>query len=152
MNVARLVFAGGVTACVLMANAQATTIARVTLPQMEKHATVVFVGRVTSARRVPLAGPLPATRYGFEVERLLRGGPTRSIHLTLHDLPGMPQPLGRGRRYLVFATPIHFAAREWRLGLLGYHQGSYRMLGDLRAANDSNGAVVLSRLAQRLSR
>ena len=90
----RVVFAIGVAACVLTANAQATTIARVTLPQMEHRATVVFVGQATSARRVPLAGPLPATRYGFEVERVLRGGPTRSIHLTLQDLPAMPVPLG----------------------------------------------------------
>lgn len=146
----RVVFATGVAASVLVANAEATTIARVTLPRMEQQATVVFVGHVTSVRRVPLPGPLPATRYGFEVERLLRGGPTRSIHLTLQDLPGLPVPLGLGNRYLVFAAPIHFAAREWRLGLFGYHQAAYRMLGDLRAANDSNGTVVLSHLQQRL--
>lgn len=147
-----LVLAAAVAASVLAADAEATTIARVTLPEMERQATVVFVGEVSTARRVPLPGSLPATRYGFKIERTLRGGPTRSIHLTVHDLPGMPTPLGLGHRYLVFAAPIHFAQREWRLGLFGYHQASYRMLGDLQAVNESNGIVVLSRLEQRMRR
>lgn len=137
---------------VLAASAGATTLARVTLPQMESTSTVVFVGVFESAERTRLGG-LPSVRYRVRTERFLRGGPSQRVHLSTLDVPGISLGVEPGRRYLVFAERRWFGrAREERLTATGYYQGVYRMLGRATATNDLNGVVSLERLAARLRR
>ena len=137
-------------ALALIPCAGATTIARVTLPQMERSSTVVFVGTFVAADRTDLGG-LTGSRYRFRVERFLRGGPATTVHLSVPSFPGLELGVEQGERYLVFAERRPFGpAREQRLTATGYYQGVYRMLGDLRAVNEHNGSVTLQRLADRL--
>lgn len=148
----RLAGALALVALVLTASAGATSIARVTLPQMERASTVVFVGELTSERHVKIGG-YQGRRYGLRVERFLRGGRAETVHLSVVDLPGLSLGLKPEERYLVFAEPRRFGTeREERLTPVGYYQGVYRVLDDARAENDSNGTVELERLRSRLRR
>jgi hypothetical protein len=132
--------------------AGATTIARVTLLQMEGSASVVFVGVFESAHRAPL-GERPGVRYRIRVERFLRGGPADTVHLWTLDIPGIALGVEQGQRYLVFAERRRFGrTRQARLTASGYHQGVYRVLDDTRASNVSNGEVDLRRLPAELRR
>ena len=141
----------GLAALVLTTPADATSIERVTLPQMERSATVVFVGRAVAHRPLRVGASLGGVRYRFEAVRFLRGGPTRVVHLTFPELPGLSTGVVLGRRQLVFAEPRRFgAARERRLTASGYPQGVYLRVAAGRFANGANGAVRLDRLARRL--
>jgi hypothetical protein len=134
------------------ASAGATTLARVTLPQMERSSSVVFVGVFESAERIDLGGN-PGVRYRLRAERFLRGGASERVHLSTVEAAGLALGVERGRRYLVFAERRRFGpARESRLTATGYHQGVYRLLGGGTATNDLNGAVSLERLSARLRR
>lgn len=148
----RIAGALALAALVSATAAGATSIARVTLPQMKRSSTVVFVGAFVADERAPLGG-LPGRRYRFRVERFLRGGPAETVQLSLLDVAGTGLDVEQGGRYLVFAERRRFGGRkEDRLTAIGNHQGVYRMLGDTRAANDSNGTVDLVRLPAELRR
>ena len=147
----RLAGALALAALVATGSAGATSIARVTLPQMERASTVAFVGELATGRSVRLGG-FQGQRYRFRVKRFLRGGPAKTVHLSTVGIPGISLGLEPGKRYLVFAEPRRFGTeREERLTPTGYYQGVYRMLGDSRATNETNGEVELERLRSRLS-
>ena len=147
----RLAGALALALLVCTTSAGATTIARVTLPEMERTATVVFVGEFTHADRVRLGGSEPGRRYVFRVERFLRGGPAKTVNLTMIDFADLWLGVTHGTRYLVFAQRLPLGARrEERLVPSGYYQGVYRMLGQQRATNRWNGVVTLSHLGARL--
>jgi hypothetical protein len=143
----RLAGALALVTLVLLPSAGATTIARVTLPQMEATATVVVVAEV---KGVSTGNGLD--EYALEPVRFMRGGPARNVTLSAPSLPGIVLGLERGGRYLVFAERRTFFGRWNRLTVSGYHQGVYRLLDDTRARNDSNGEVALDRLPAELRR
>jgi hypothetical protein len=148
----RYVGALALATLVLTASAGATSIARVTLPQMERTATLVFVGAFVGGARAPLGG-LRGRRYRFHAERFLRGGRADVVHLSVLDFPGLSLGVEQGGRYLVFAERRRFGTtKEERLTATGFHQGIYGMVGNDRAANDMNGSLELDRLAARLRR
>lgn len=138
-----------VAALSFTSGAHATTIALVTLSDMERTSTVVFVGELVAGQGADVGG-FQGRRYGFRVERFLRGGPASFVHLSTVELPGISLGLEAGKRYLVFAERRLLGKAETRLTMTGYHQGVYRMVGDLAAANDMNGRVIIDRLAGRL--
>lgn len=139
-------------ALTLVPVAGATTIARVTLPQMVGNADVVFVGVFESAAPSSLGG-LRGIRYRFRAERFLRGGRSKTVHLSVPEIPGVRLGLEPGQRYLVFAERGRFGrAREERLTASGYHQGVYDVLSETRAGNAANGVVDLRLLPARLRR
>jgi len=141
----RLAGALALALLVCTATAGATSIARVTLPEMERASTVVVVAEVKT-----LSSGDGLDEYQLEPERFLRGGPSRRVTLSAPPLPGIALGLERGGRYLVFAERRTFFGRWNRLTVVGYPQGVYRMLGDLRAVNEPNGMIVLKRLSARL--
>ena len=127
--------------------ADATTIARVTLAEMEATATVVVVADV---KAVSTRNGLD--EYQLEPVQFMRGGPARTVTLSAPSLPGIALGLEHGGRYLVFAERRTFFGRWNRLTVSGYHQGVYAMLDGARAGNDSNGVVALDRLPAELRR
>lgn len=144
----RLTGALALAALAVSASAGATSIARVTLPEMERSSSVVLIAEVESSRRRGNG----LDEYPLKPLRFLRGGPSRRVTLSVPPLPGIRLGLEPGGRYLVFAERRTFFGRWNRLTATGYHQGVYRMLDDARAANDSNGVVALDRLPAELRR
>lgn len=123
----------------------ATSIGRVTLPQMERKASVVFVG---TARRVEQTGWITIV---FRGNRFLRGGPSRLVTITSLQLPGIELGIRAGERYLIFAEPRRLGHRRVRrLCPMGYPQGVYALREDGMARNSWNGAVNLERLRDRI--
>ena len=123
----------------------ATSIGRVTLPEMERKASVVFVG---TAQRVREKGWITIT---FRANRFLRGGPSRVVTITSLRLPGIELGIQAGGRYLIFAEPRRLGHRRVRrLVPMGYPQGVYALEADGMARNEWNGPVHLERLADRL--
>lgn len=142
----------GVLTLCLAGSAGATSIGRVTLPEMERSSTVVFVGEFVGGSDAQLGG-LPGRRYRFRASSFLRGGPVETVQLSVPDFPGLGLGVEQGNRYLVFAERRRFGNRkEDRLTATGYYQGIYRMIGNRRAVNELNGGVVLDRTEKRLRR
>ncbi len=143
----RLLLAAAFAAVVLASGAGATSIARVTLPQMESSARVVPIADVTG-----FSGGTRLVRYTLDPVRFLRGGRSRRVTLTSIRLPDISLGLETGRRYLIFAERRTFFGRWNRLAPVGYPQGIYPLLDERVAANEVNGRVEIDRLARRLRR
>ncbi len=69
----------------------------VTLAEMEREASVVFVGM---AERVQEKGWL--IMITFRDNRFLRGGPSRVVTITSLQLPGIKLRMQAGARYVIF--------------------------------------------------
>jgi len=126
----------------------ATSIDGVTLAEMEREASVVFVG---TAERVQAKGWL--LMVSFRGNRFLRGGPSGAVTITSLHLPGIQLGIRVGARYLIFAEPRRLGQRRVRrLCPMGYPQGVYGLGSDGVASNSWNGRVSLERLGYRLGK